>query len=345
MAAGPLPRVLVADDDLDVLGLMVRALEVLPCEVVAVSDGQAALDAFEQKRPDLLVLDMHMPRWSGTEVCRRVKAADPERFLPVVMVTAAHGADLREEALDTGADEYIVKPFHPYELRSRVRPLLRVKALHEDLRRTRGQLNDVRREMDQARMRRAAGPPVRREVSILFSDVRNFTQISDQLEPEEVHTMLDEYITVVAQVVDRYGGSINKIMGDGVMALFGDRDDRTDHSLRALRAASEIGERAHELQARMHTILPEAFTIGIGVHTGSAIVGNLGSGEHVDYTAIGSAVNLAARLQALSQNNQVVASSSTYDLWRDKVVVRNERREMMKGFAHPIRVGEVVGVS
>ena len=340
-----LPLVLVADDDLDVLGLMVRALEAMPCDVIAASDGQSALDNFEQRRPDLLVLDLQMPKWSGIEVARRAKASNPEQYLPVVLVTSETTDGPREEAFDSGIDEYIYKPFRPYELRARVRPLLRVKQLHEDLRKTRVQLNDVRREMDNAQMRRGVGMPVRKDVSILFSDVRNFTQISDQLEPEEVHQMLDDYIGQVAQVVEQYGGAVNKIMGDGVMALFGDREVQPDHSLRALRAATEISERAHALQARMHTILPEAFHIGIGVNSGSAIVGNLGSGSHVDYTAIGASVNLAARLQALSTNNQVVACSSSYDLWRDRVVVRNERRETMKGFAHPVRVADVVGVA
>lgn len=343
MPARP-PRILVADDDFDILGLLVRALESLPCEVRAVADGQAAIDAFEEEPPDLAILDIHMPKFSGADLCRRFKSADPERYLPVVLITSDTDRSLREEALDGGADEYLIKPFSAFDVRARARPLLRAKFLHDDLRRTRAELLDLRRAMDGEKLRRTFGPPVRKEISVLFADVRNFTKMSDQMDPEDVHSMLDGYIGQAADAVLRHGGTINKIMGDGVMALFGDRDDRDDHPLQALRAALEMSERAAALQAKMYTILPESFEIGIGVHSGNAIVGTLGSGDHVDYTAIGSTVNLAARLQGLSTNNRVVASASTYDAFRTRVDVANERREQMKGFAHPIRVGDVVRI-
>jgi class 3 adenylate cyclase len=186
------------------------------------------------------------------------------------------------------------------------------------------------------------GAPRRKEITIVFSDIRNFTQMSDQLDPEDVKGILDEYLTQMTDVVFRNGGTVNKFVGDGVMFFFGDSTPMPDHALRGVRAALEMRDRARSLSASFHARLPEPFTVGLGIHTGPATVGNLGNWQQLEYTAVGSSVNLAARLQGLSKNSEVIASASTYGPLRERIGIRNERRETVRGFAHPIQVAEVI---
>ena len=157
-------------------------------------------------------------------------------------------------------------------------------------------------------------------------------------------SILDDYITGMTEVIFRYNGTINKFMGDGIMVFFNDPRPQVDHQIRALRCALEMRDRALDLQSRLASRLPAPFWIGMGLNTGQATVGNLGTGQQLDYTAVGAAVNLAARLQGFSLNNEVIASAATYDPVREFVVLRNERKENIKGFAAPIRVAEVVAV-
>jgi adenylate cyclase len=148
----------------------------------------------------------------------------------------------------------------------------------------------------------------------------------------------------MTEVIFRYNGTINKFMGDGIMVFFNDPHAQEDHQLRALRCAMELRDRALDLQSRLASRLPSPFWVGMGLNTGQATVGNLGRGEQLDYTAVGSAVNLAARLQGFSLNNEVIASASTYEAVRSMVVLRNERKEAIRGFAAPIKLAEIVAV-
>ena len=156
--------------------------------------------------------------------------------------------------------------------------------------------------------------------------------------------MLDVYLTAMAEIVQEHGGSVNKVLGDGLLAIFNDPAPVPDHALRALRAALAMQSRAQALQAELHSVLPEPFHIGVGVNTGAATLASLVCGERMDYTAVGSAVNLAARLQSLSSNNAIIAASSTYEPLGARVKFKDERRETLKGFAHAIRVAEILTV-
>jgi adenylate cyclase len=367
-------RVLVADDVPDNIDLVVESLDGLPYEVITAADGQEAVQKFKTQSPDLVLLDIMMPKLNGIEVCRYIKATAARRFVPVVLLTAKSASEAKVEGLDAGADDYLTKPFDPFELQARVRAMLRIKALQDEVNSARVQLEEMNKDLESRvqsqiveiervnRLRRYLAPglvesvlateqeevvgakPRRKELTIFFSDIRNFTQMADQLEPEEVKAVLDEYLSQMTEVIFKYQGTINKFMGDGIMVFFGDPIPQPDHPLRAIRTAIEMRERALSLQAKLHARLPAPFWIGMGIHTGPATVGNLGTGQQLDYTAVGSSVNLAARLQGLSLNNEVIASSSTYDPVRDSLVMRNERREIVKGFAHPIRVAEIVSV-
>ncbi len=380
-APGRKRRVLVADDTPAILELIVDVLEGSGYELVLAEDGAQAVERFKEQRPDLVLLDMMMPKLSGIDVCRWIKssgaAAGP--FVPVVMISAIADTDSKIEGLDAGADDWLVKPFNPFELKARIGAMLRIKDLQDELAianaklsQTNAQLStsnvrlsqsnqDLTSELDRmSQLKRflpsgvvnevlafdaaiaAMASPKRKEITILFADIRNFTAISDQIDPEDVKEILDVYLGWMTRVVDRYQGSVNKFMGDGIMVLFGDPVPQEDHALRALQAAIEMREVAGALQAQFHSKLPAEIFVGIGVHTGIATVGALGTGNQIDYTAVGSSVNLAARLQTIALRSQVIASSSTYEALRDRLELKDERREQIKGFAHPIKLAEIL---
>ena len=367
-------KILVADDVPDNIDLVKESLDGLPFEIIEAVDGQEAVQRFKSTNPDLALLDVMMPKLSGIEVCRYIKATAHRRFVPVVLLTAKTASEAKVEGLDAGADDYLTKPFDPFELQARVRAMLRIKRLQDDLQTAKADLEELNRDLEKRvqnqiveiervnRLRRYLAPGLvesvlhteqfetteakmrRRELTVFFSDIRNFTQMADQLEPEEVKGILDEYLSEMTEVIFKFQGTINKFMGDGIMVFFGDPVPQPDHQLRAIQTAVEMRDRALALQARLHSKLPAPFWIGMGVHTGQATVGEIGSGQQRDYTAVGSAVNLAARLQGLSLNNEVIASASCYDGIRDRLVLRNERKETIRGFAHPIQVAEIVAV-
>ena len=366
-------RILVADDVPDNIDLVIESLDGLPYEIITAVDGQEAVQKFKTGIPDLALLDVMMPKLSGIEVCRYIKATAARRFVPVVLLTAKTASEAKVEGLDAGADDYLTKPFDPFELQARIRAMLRIKTLQDEVHKAKADLEEINRDLERRvenqvreiervnRLRRYLAPGLvdsvlasdqfevntavkRRTLTIFFSDIRNFTQMADQLEPEDVKSILDEYLSEMTEVIFRHQGTINKFMGDGIMVFFGDPIPQEDHQLRALKCAVEMRDRALALQAKLHSRLPAPFWIGMGIHTGTATVGNLGTGQQLDYTAIGSAVNLAARLQGLSLNNEVIASAAAYEPVRDKLVLRNERKETIRGFAHPIQVAEIVAV-
>jgi adenylate cyclase len=367
-------RVLVADDVPDNIDLVVESLDGLPYDVITASDGQEAVQKFKTQSPDLVLLDVMMPKLSGVEVCRYIKATSSRRFVPVVLLTAKSSSEAKVEGLDAGADDYLTKPFDPFELQARVRAMLRIKRLQDELLVTQNKLQELNADLERRvqnqileiervnRLRRYLAPglvesvlatekeemlgttPRRKELTIFFTDVRNFTQMADQLEPEEVKSILDAYLNAMTEVIFKFSGTINKFMGDGIMVFFNDPRPQADHQFRAIQCALEMRDRALDLQARLASKLPAPFWVGMGLNTGQATVGNLGSGEQLDYTAVGSAVNLAARLQGFSLNNEVIASAATYEPIRDRLVLRNERKENIRGFSVPVRVAEIVAV-
>lgn len=370
----PVPTILIADDVPDVLDLLIDCLRPMPAEIMVAGDGAEAVARYREKKPDLVLLDVNMPRMTGLEVCAWIKAQTRETldFVPVIMLST--NRERRVATLDAGADDYVLKPFSPAEIVARARAMLRIKALQDDVLVARAGLVRANAELVRRvefgvkehervnRLRRYLSPalvqsvletdrddfmermtPRRKDVSIVFSEIRNFVQIADQLEPEEVRTILDSYLREMSEAVFTFGGTIDKFLGDGIMVLFNDPVEQPDHVERAIRTALAMLDRARILEAKLHTVLPEPFAIGVGVHTGTATVGNLGSGRLVEYTAIGSAVNLASRIQGLASPNEIIASAAVYDPLAGRVLLENERRETMKGFAHPVRVAQVVG--
>ena len=181
----------------------------------------------------------------------------------------------------------------------------------------------------------------RKRVTFMFLDIRNFTELSDELEPETISDVLNEYYTIVANIIYLHHGSINKFLGDGLLVIFGDPEQNKEHKLSALRAAVELKSAVAEYSKQV-SFLPTPFRIGIGINSGKAVLGAFGPENHIDYTAVGSAVNIAARLQALAENNQVVACKSTYEGLEKHFEIANERRVQVKGVSDDLTIADIL---
>ena len=367
--------ILVADDNQDtreILGI-VFGRQLGDCELVIARDGEEALAIWNRVRPDLAILDIMMPKLDGLEVCRRIKQDAKSQYLPVLLLTALDRPDRIVAGLEAGADDYITKPFDPLEMSARVRAHLRIRAQQEELVATRAELTRMNAALDETvkaqvleitrihRLKRylapgvvdsvlangadpTTAPPRRKTLSILFVDIRGFSRLAEQLEPEDVVEVLGEYLEEMSDDAFSNLGTINKVMGDGILVLFNDPLEQPDHAARALRTGIEMCNRAQKIEARLHTRLPEPFRIGVGVHTGTVTIGNIGKQRLLDFTAVGPAVNIASRVQQLATDNQVIATRETYEALGDGVTLTEERRETLKGLPHPIRIARVVAV-
>jgi len=184
----------------------------------------------------------------------------------------------------------------------------------------------------------------RREVTILFADVRDFTSMASRMAPEEVVAILNEFFTLITEIIFKYHGTLDKYMGDAVMAIYGAPIEEKDHAEKALRAAVEMQERMELLEKRLRERGAEPIKIGIGINTGEAVIGNIGSLQRMEYTAIGDSVNLAARLEEVAKPDQILITENTYQVVKDIVRARVLQPMAIRGKGESVKVYEVLGL-
>ncbi len=311
-------RVLVVDDNANGRQLAADILQTLNVEIVLAASGFEALERVEATPPDLILLDVNMPGMTGFEVLARLKADPRHQTIPVVMLTAQDDIDSRVQGLKLGADDYLPKPFSPRELIERVRTRLRAKVENDDLRQQQTMIRTTfARFVAPEVVERLLEDPTRVElggklqlVTVLFSDLQGFTTLSEQTPPETLLGILNSYHTVVVGIIRQNGGTIDKFIGDGVMALYNTPLEQDDHALRAVRTALDIRRELVAFQATLDA--PFRMPINFGIHTGMAVVGNVGAPDIMNYSAVGDTINTAARLQAVSTSGQILISGATY---------------------------------
>src|SRR5215471_12269978 len=292
------PRILVVDDNEMNRDILVTRLEAHGYQTLQAADGEEALRGVAQHRPDVVLLDVMMPNLDGLEACRRLKSDRAVTFTPVILVTAKAATQDIVAGLDAGADEYLTKPVDQAALVARVRSALRIKSLHEQVRAQAADLANwnqtlARRVEEQVaeierigRLKRFLAPQVaqlvssgdervleshRREVTIVFCDLRDFTQFSETAEPEEVITVLREYHKTLGALIDKFEGTIERFAGDGLLVLFNDPLPCADPSARAVRMAVEMRDQVAKLAAGWRSQGHE-LGFGIGIAHGYAIL-------------------------------------------------------------------------
>src|SRR3954469_6353195 len=341
------PRILVVDDNPTNLEVLRVRLNSQGYEVVTAVDGEDALVRARELDPDLVLLDVMMPKLDGISVLKELKRDATLRFIPVILVTAK--ADTRDivNGLEAGGDDYLTKPFEQAALVARVRSLLRIKDLHdtvqlqaEQLKEQTKQLSSWNRLLEQrvaeqlteieriGRLQRFLAPQVahviassdapesllashRREITVLFCDLRNFTAFTENSEPEEVMAVLREYHESMGELIFRYEGTLERFFADGIMIVFNDPVPCPDHAERAVQLALDMREKAAEL-AKEWARKGHVLGFGIGIASGYATLGQVGFEHRREYSAHGSAINLASRLRDEAKPGQIVISQRTF---------------------------------
>ncbi len=359
--------VLAVDDQPTNLRLLDAVLSPRGFTVRRAGSGEEALAFLAAHDVDVVLLDVVMPGMDGYEVCRRVRADERTAFLPVVMVTAS-GSQERLTALECGADDFIQKPFDQAELVARVTSLSRVKRYHDTIRdqarelarwadeleeRVRTQVAELERL---GRLRRFLSPQLadlvvasddgsllashRREIAVLFFDMRGFTSFAETSEPEEVMAVLAEFHAVLGRLVHAHDGTLERFTGDGVMVFFNDPLPCDDPAGSAVRLALAVREEVRAAAEHWND-LGHDLALGAGIAQGYATLGRIGFEGRFDYAAIGSVTNLAARLCAEAAPWQVLVSRRVQLAVEDRVVSVLVGDLQPRGFSRPVRVYDV----
>ncbi|PJF39378.1 MAG: hypothetical protein CUN55_14520 [Phototrophicales bacterium] len=341
-------KVLVAEDNFANREIISETLRAVGYEAIIVTEGTAAIEAVQKHSPDLVILDVNMPGMDGFEVCAAIKKNPLTTQIPVIMLTAQTDIKSRVRGLGLGADDYIAKPFSPKELLARIDARLRIKAETDTLREQRQALRRiferfVAPEIVNALMHNPESAQLGgaiREITVLFADLEGFTSLSEHTQPTTLLNVLNAYHGLVIQKIKLYGGTVDKLLGDGVMAIYNAPIELSDHPKRAVVSAVDIHR---SLPAFYDTLAPEFhLKINFGIHTGFAIVGNVGTHDVMDYTAVGDTVNLASRLQAMSHGNVITISESTYERVKEWVHARYNGPQDIRGRESKVNTYQVI---
>ena len=349
-------KILVVDDTPHNVKLLADLLTVKGYVVVTASSGAQALEKVETEQPDLVLLDVVMPEMSGYEVCRKIRGSRATATLPVVMVTALDPAQERVKGIEAGADDFLSKPISQQELLARVKSLLRIKVLHDELgewsrtleQRVEAQVAQLERL---ERLKRFFSPQLaemivsgdaddplkshRREVTVVFLDLRGFTSFAETSEPEEVMGVLREYHAEMGRLILEHEGTLERFTGDGMMIFFNDPVPVPDAPARAVRMAVAMRQRVDELLVRWRKRGYE-LDFGVGVAQGYATIGAIGFEGRLDYGAIGTVTNLAARLCGEAKPGQILISQRVYGAVEDSVDVEELGGLTLRGFSKPV---------
>ena len=366
------PRILIVDDNETNRDILVTRLATRGYELSQAADGEEALVAAKQQLPDLILLDVMMPKLDGVEVCRRLKGDASLPFMPIILVTAKADSKDVVAGLEAGADEYLTKPIDQMALLARVKSVLRLKELHDQVRTQADDLATWNRQLEErvaqqlgeieriSRLKRFLSPQVaelilssgdervleshRRQISVVFCDLRGFTAFAETAEPEEVMSVLRDYHAGLGALIHKYEGTVERFAGDGVMILFNDPLPCPDPNERAVRMSVEMRDHVAELAIKWRKAGHE-LGFGMGIAYGYATLGRIGFEGRFDYSAIGTVVNLAARLCADAKDGQILIDGKAQAAIEQLTGTEPAGELTLKGFHRPIRAFNVCSLS
>lgn len=362
-------RIMVVDDVAPNVRLLEAVLVPRGYEVVSATDGDTALELVASAKPDLVMLDVVMPQPDGYAVCRRIRENEDTAMLPVIMITASTSE--RTEAISAGADDLIAKPFDQDELLARVRSLLRIKRYHDTITSQAAELTELNRTLEERvqtqvvelervrKLRRFLSPQLadaiissdddailrshRREVAMLFADIRGWTSFVDAVEPEESMRVLREFHRVVGDLVRRFDATVGFLEGDGVQLFFNDPVEVPDAALRAVELGCALRDEMAELISQWRK---RGYDLGFGagIALGYATCGEVGFEGRSDYAAIGAVTNLASRLADEAASGQVLIAQRLLADVEPHIEVEPVGEFTLKGFRRPVAAFNVVAV-
>ncbi|WP_437730630.1 response regulator [Sorangium sp. So ce1335] len=366
----PRPRVLIVDDTPANLRVLVDHLRRAGIEVLAADDGESALALLLQEEPDLILLDVMMPHVNGFEVCHRLKANPATQDIPVIFMTGLTDTTDKIKGFEVGGVDYLTKPIQHEELLARVTTHLSLRALQRALQRANSdlerrvaertaelaRLNEELRATNRAYSRfvptemlgllgrsrvvdLTLGDHVQIDMTVLFSDMRGFAALTESMTPGEAFSFTNAYLGRLSPIIRRCGGFIDKYIGDAIMALFpGKADD-------AVRAAVAMQHALREFSEERRSAGLSPISMGIGIHTGSVMLGTIGEAERMEATVISDTVNQASRLERLAvrYGGAIVLSEQTMAALEARQAYGHRflDRVRLKGKRDPVSVVEV----
>jgi adenylate cyclase len=363
-------KVLVVDDVAKNVKLLADLLTVKGYQVITAASGAEGLARIDADRPDLVLLDVVMPGMSGYEMCQAIRANPAHCMLPVVLVTALDPTQERAKGLEAGADDFLAKPVNRVELLARVRSLLRIKTLYDEVSRQRDELARFNLELERrvadgveqlvkvGRLKRFFSPQLaaaivgggaddplkshRREITVVFLDLRGFTAFTETADPEEVMGVLGEYHAAMGRLILAHEGTLERFTGDGIMVFFNDPVPIPDPAARAARMVlemqAEITKLATGWRKRGYDL-----QMGVGIAQGFATIGGIGFEGRIDYGAIGTVTNLAARLCGEAQGGETLVAQRVMAALEGAFHVEPVPELMLKGFQRPVAAFRLLG--
>ena len=365
------PLILIVDDNPDNRMILDARLASQNYATAQACDGEEAIEACRRFLPDLILLDVMMPKLDGFEVTRNLRADESLPFIPIILVTAKTALADVVQGLDAGADDYLIKPVEHMALIARVRAALRVKLLYDQVQAQKAELaswNDMLEqrvaaqvgEIERAnRLRRFLPAQVadmvtsdvgsdllasrRADITVLFSDLRGFTAYSESAPPDHVMQVLRAYHALAGPLIEQQQGTLERFLGDGIMVLFNAPLATPQPCLRAVRMAIALRDRFHPA-IEPWQVVNSPLGIGIGIAHGTATVGTIGFEGRLDYSAIGPVSNLAARLCDQAAPGEILISEDALTLIAQSVLSEQLAGLNLKGISGVVQAHRVEGL-
>ena len=355
-------KILIVDDEPFNLDLLEQELTDQGYVIERANDGAEALEKVPSFLPDLILLDYMMPKMNGIEVVKQLKQDERYKGIPVILLTAKASQEDKVKGLDAGADDYVVKPFDSFELLARVRSMMRIKQMQDSLEEwNRGLTDKVTQQVGQiermGRLKRYLSPQIaetilqsedenlfkshRREITVVFLDLRGFTAFSDSAEPEEIMELLRIYHAEMGKLIFEFQGTLERFAGDGIMVFFNDPIPCENHTEKAARMALEMRARAKGLRTGW---LKKGYDLdlGIGIAAGYATLGNIGFEGRMDYGAVGNVTNLASRLCDEAKGGQILTNQKTFSKIEELFEAEPLEKLQLKGFTRPVAAFNII---
>ena len=348
--------ILAVDDRKENRELVARNLSRLGHFVVTAASGEEALLALEQSDVDVVLLDLLMPGMDGREVLKRIKEHPEWRATPVIVISGSQDMDGIIECIEAGADDYLFKPFNPVLLQARIKAGIERKRWHDREEQYRQQLERNEKfiratfgrylsdEIVTDILERPEGLELGgdlRQVSIMLSDIRGFTSMSEQLAPAQVVTIINRYLGAMTDVIMAHQGTIDEFIGDAILAVFGAPLARDDDADRAVKCALAMQEAMADINAQNRAEgLPEIST-GIAINTGDVIAGNIGSERRSKYGFVGHPMNVTSRIEDLTAGGEILISDSTLQELKGDYTIGDSREINVKGIGETILIHKI----
>jgi class 3 adenylate cyclase len=364
--------ILVVDDVEENRDMLARRLRRQGYEVLTADGGGTALGVLAGATVDLVLLDVMMPDLDGYAVLQRLKADPARRDIPVLMISALDDMDSVVRCIQLGAEDYLGKPFDPVLLQARIGACLEKKRLHDQEARHRRELAAWNRTLEHrvaeqvaqlerlGRLKRFFSPQLaelivaggaddplkthRREVTVVFVDLRGFTAFAETAEPEEVMGVLREYHAEMGSLILAHEGTLERFTGDGMMIFFNDPVEVANPAERAIRMAVAMRDCVAGLAARWRKRGWD-LALGVGIAQGYATIGAIGFEGRLDYGAIGTVTNLAARLCGEAAGGQILVSARVAAAVEDLIDAEDVGPITLKGLARPVPIWSVRGLT